>query len=137
MDKNRRSEWCGTAHKAVLQSKAAYMGSEYPTHYDKARMTAKVRKALDLIGGVLEASTEYRAEVMQTAAMAAMNEVSDEMIRLDRMRPVDPSFVRDRKEHQVDFFTNYGRLEVIRDPGKGPVASPGQRGPRAAGRRRV
>ena len=94
MDQNKRSAWCATARKAVLRCKALYLESEHPTNHDKTGMVSKVRKALDLIGGVLEVSTEYRAEVLQTAAMAAMNEVTDEMIRLDRMMPVDPNFYR-------------------------------------------
>ena len=54
--------WCATARKAVVACKAGYLKSEHATHHDKARMTAKIRKALDLIGGVLEAKTDYRAE---------------------------------------------------------------------------
>lgn len=94
MDGNNRAAWCATARKAVVACKAGYLKSEHATHHDKARMTAKIRKALDLIGGVLEAKTDYRAEVLQAAAMSAIGEVTEEMTRLDRMMPIDPKFHR-------------------------------------------
>ena len=94
MDGNNRAAWCATARKAVVACKAGYLKSEHATHHDKARMTAKIRKALDLIDGVLEFTTEYRAKVLQTAAMAAMIEVTEEKTWLDRMMPIDPKFHR-------------------------------------------